>query len=479
MFGDCLKGILFTALLGFAFLGIATVIPDSVWDQAPPRLIPVRTYLADRGVINEKYASAPPAGPSQSPASADSAGDRQEDYVCEDGICRLKGREEGDAPAKPVRPNFVPLASADSLAEHAPAPVREDIPAPKPLPSENPESFVPQEDPAFIPEQPFSDSDFGDTLPDLDFGEDPFPEEDFPVPAQTEDSVVRGAEQDPGQSGYRKSTPIKPVNHLELQSESQALPPSRAAEPAGEPSLHEQIASLVARSEGPGAISASFLRLNEILSEHDADLSESDRELLNKTLDRLAYRIFYQPGEFVLWEEYTARPQETLVSIARDHSITPEFLAAINGIRQRADEPLPAGKTLKVVEGPVSAEVSLSKMELLLKFNGLYAGRFKMGCAQRAEQVRGEFSVVRKIKNPEYNGPLADGQIGRIAGGDPRNPLGPYWIELEGGLGLQGTNRDEYIGQRTASVGGLIFSNKDINHLNILLTQGAKVRVTD
>ena len=118
-------------------------------------------------------------------------------------------------------------------------------------------------------------------------------------------------------------------------------------------------------------------------------------------------------------------------------------------------------------------------MELLLKFNGLYAGRFKMGCAQRAEQVRGEFSVVRKIKNPEYNGPLADGQIGRIAGGDPRNPLGPYWIELEGGLGLQGTNRDEYIGQRTASVGGLIFSNKDINHLNILLTQGAKVRVTD
>lgn len=485
MFGDCLKGIFFTALLGFAFLGIATVIPDSVWDQAPQRLIPVRTYLADRGVINEKYASAPsPAAASQVPAGT--AAENQEEFLCEGGVCRLREPQKRGDPVKPITPNFVPLASVEDFGGQPSVPNREEIPAPKALPAETSELPAPPEEPAFIPERHFSDPDFGDTLPDLDFGEDPFPEEDFPLPDQSADSVVRGAEQE-WESGnnHPKRSPFKSVNHLEPQGEPQTLSPSRSVDPApnslsaSEPSLHEQITSLVARSEGAGAISASFLRLNEILNKHDSELSESDRLLLNKTLDRLAYRIFYQPNEFILWEEYSVKPQETLASIAQEHSVTPEFLAVINGIHQRPDEPLPVGQTLKVVDGPVSAEVSLSKMELLLKFNDLYAGRFKMGCAQRAEQVRGEFSVVRKIKNPEYNGPLDDGTLGRVAGGDPRNPLGPYWIELEGGLGLQGTNREDYIGQKTAAVGGLIFSNKDINHLNILLTRGAKVRVLD
>ena len=121
----------------------------------------------------------------------------------------------------------------------------------------------------------------------------------------------------------------------------------------------------------------------------------------------------------------------------------------------------------------------MSRMELLLKFNGLYAGRFKMGCAQRAGGVRGEFSVVRKIPNPDYHGPNSDGSVGQIPGGDPKNPLGPCWIELAGGLGLQGTNHPEYVGQKTAAVGGLIFTNKDISHLNILLADGSTVRIMD
>ena len=57
MIGDCFKGILLVAFIGFALLGVATVIPESVWDRAPEQLAPLRTYLADRGVISEKYAS--------------------------------------------------------------------------------------------------------------------------------------------------------------------------------------------------------------------------------------------------------------------------------------------------------------------------------------------------------------------------------------------------------------------------------------
>lgn len=498
MIGDCFKGILLVAFIGFALLGVATVIPESVWDRAPEQLAPLRTYLADRGVISEKFASpldpnAPAGGMTAAAPSAPA--EPRTDLVCEGGICRVKEEAPAAAPRTEM-PNFVPMAAVDTLPAPADVPPREAIPAPNRLPADQPQSAEPQEDPAFIPEKNLTDPGFGDTLPDLGFGEDPFPDEDFPA-ASPSDPIVRGAAQeDRFDSPYREKTlpqssPFKSVNHVEGESAppraplpdgASSLPESSNREVvvvAPQNELHEKIAALVARSEGAGAISSAFLGLNDILDKHDAELTPADRDLVNKTLDRLAYRVFYQPDEFVLREEYNVRPGETLASIARDHKVTPEFLAAINSLRVGPHEALPAAQTLKVVDGPVSAEVSFSRMELLLKFNGLYAGRFKMGYAQRAAQIRGEFPVVRKLKNPEYNGPLDNGQIGRIAGGDANNPLGPCWIELEGGLGLQGTNRPDFVGTQTAGVGGLIFSNKDISHLNILLSQGSVVRIAD
>ena len=388
------------------------------------------------------------------------------------------------------------MAAVDTLPAEPAAPNREEIPAPNRLPADEPAAFAPQEEPAFIPEKSLTDPGFGDTLPDLGFGEDPFPDDEFPAADPLTNPVVRGAAQEQrfegpnGEKPRPQTSPFESVNHIEEENtlpreplaDASRIPESAREEVvvvAPQNDLHERITALVARSEGAGAISAAFLGLNDILDKHDAELTPADRELVNKTLDRLAYRVFYQPGENVLWEEYRVGPHETLASIAQNYKITPEFLAAINSLRVGPEVLLPAGQALKVVKGPVSADVSFSKMELLLKFNGLYAGRFKMGYAQRAAQIRGEFPVTRKIKNPEYNGPLDNGQIGRIAGGDPRNPLGPCWIELEGGLGLQGTNHDEYVGGQTAGVGGLIFSNKDISHLNILLSQGSVVRISD
>ena len=501
MIGDCFKGIFLVAFIGFALLGVATVIPESLWDQAPEQIVPLRTYLADRGVISEKYASplgqAVPASAGTAAAAPPTQTESHPDLVCEGGVCRLKERAETAAEPQEKTPNFVPMAAVDTLPAELPAPDREEIPAPNRLPADESATFTPQEEPAFIPEKGLTDPGFGDTLPDLGFGEDPFPDEEFPATEPSAAPVVRGAAQeqrfeDPGREETRPQTsPFKSVNHIEEENTLPRTPlvadAARLSNSAREEvvvvaprnELHEQFAALVARSEGAGAISAAFLGLNDILDKHDAELTPADRDLVNKTLDRLAYRVFYQPGEYVLWEEYRVGQHETLASIAQNYKITPEFLAAINSLQVGPEVLLPAGQTLKVVKGPVSADVSFSKMELLLKFNGLYAGRFKMGYAQRAAHIRGEFPVTRKIKNPEYNGPLDNGQIGRIAGGDPRNPLGPCWIELEGGLGLQGTNHDEYIGGQTTGVGGLIFSNKDISHLNILLSQGSVVRISD
>ena len=54
-----IKGILSVSILSFAFLGVATVLPESAWERLPARLIPVRTLLADRGIISKRFATSP------------------------------------------------------------------------------------------------------------------------------------------------------------------------------------------------------------------------------------------------------------------------------------------------------------------------------------------------------------------------------------------------------------------------------------
>lgn len=543
MIGDSLKGILFLAVIGFALLGAATVLPDSAWEKIPPKLVPVRQYLAEKGVISEKYlkdASEP-------------------EMVCSGGVCRIQ--EKGIAAAEPlhgleskgvtdspfVKNDDSPQRDADGLS---PFPIdfnpiteesvaeAELIPDDFPDPvAESPRSVIPaptdSSDSTFLgtlPENfPAKSVTSSDTLPDLQFESDdpgrnhgsslgvltppvkemtpdktsssPFSEiTPSSFEAGNDPNLTQGSDSD----GHLKSIgryetenspfpdPVPLADSPETADPFPSIPsptadpfdspnsaPSSPTSPSSPSSVHEWVTDAVAQSERPGGTASAFLKLNDVLNRFDADLSPEDRTLLNRALDRLAFHVFYKPNTHVLWREYSVGPNETLASIARHYKITPEFLAVINSIHRKPDAPLQTGQKLKVVEGPVTADVSFSKMELLLKFNGLYAGRFKMGCARRAEAVRGEFPIVRKIQNPDYNGPIDGGEIGRISGGDPKNPLGPCWIELAGGLGLQGTNRPEYVGQKTAAIGGLIFSNKDISHLNILLAKGSLIRITD
>ncbi|MDD3587824.1 MAG: LysM peptidoglycan-binding domain-containing protein [Thermoguttaceae bacterium] len=240
----------------------------------------------------------------------------------------------------------------------------------------------------------------------------------------------------------------------------------------------QELVQALVLSRNPNETKTAFFKLNQLLERYSDTYSAMELEQLHKALDRLAFTVFYDPKQHVLEPEYVTSAGETLASIAGAYKITPEHLAALNGLADPNIALVP-GTKLKVVRGPVSANISMSKKELLLLYDGLYAGRFKMGYAVNAKALRGILSVTRKIASPQYIGPLENGAQGEIAGGDPRNPLGPFWIELNNGLGLQGTNHPEFVGNETAQQGGLIFSNKDITHLNILLPQGANIYLKD
>ena len=222
-----------------------------------------------------------------------------------------------------------------------------------------------------------------------------------------------------------------------------------------------------------------FETLNRIRNERGARLAAEDAKTLDAALDRLAFEVFYNPAQAILEPRWTTTAGETLATIAERTATTPETLAAINGLSLPNDAPLPVGTTLKTVRGPASAEISIAKKELTLRFNGLYAGRFALGVPASSANLRGDFRVVEKLANPNCDAVDANGRTISIPGGAPENPLGAAWIALDGGVGLQGTNRPELVGQLVPENGGFVFSDREISQLSVLLPIGAVVSIVD
>lgn len=233
------------------------------------------------------------------------------------------------------------------------------------------------------------------------------------------------------------------------------------------------------KASTPEEIKTAFETLNRIRNERGSRLAAADSQALDAALDRLAFDVFYNPAQAILEPRWQTAPGESLASIAERLGTTPETLAEINGLKTPVDAPLPVGTTLKTVRGPVSAEISIAKKELTLRFNGLYAGRFALGVPESSANLRGDFRVVEKLANPNCDAVDANGQTISIPGGAPENPLGAAWIALDGGVGLQGTNRPELVGQTIPENGGFVFSDREIAQLSVLLPVGAVVAIVD
>ena len=222
-----------------------------------------------------------------------------------------------------------------------------------------------------------------------------------------------------------------------------------------------------------------LMTLNRIQRTQRDVLAEADQARLNEALDQLAYEAFYNPTRFLLEAPRKTAPGETLSSIAREYDVAPRLLASINGLNYGDDDPLPPGTALKTVRGPATAEVSIGKKELLLRFNDIYAGRFKLGVPRQATTLRGVHLVESKLTNPACDAVDASGATISIPGGSPDNPLGSCWIGLSGGYGLQGTNRPELVGTIVPENGGFVFSNLEISQLDVLLPVGATISFVD
>ena len=562
MFYSGIKGVLYISVLSFALLGVATVLPESAWEHFPARLTPVRTILAERGIISQRFAASPTVmqidcsppeslarAPFQAPIEGTPSGTIPQAAPCAAASAAMSvselprqsrlGLSLPDTvipPPEIMVPAEVPVTSSsyEFISPLAPARSKEYSPEPpeQAIPLSTTELSIGENSLSGMTSVQSSPGDQeiqgkpevrgssdstvsglklqsrfqteeshaqGTIVPQNSLSQNPAASQGTLVPRgegdaaspsgflpllrssdstqslPTEDTLpqLRFEVSDGGSSqGLANQGTIQEANQAMLSQNAEVESVGRT--------VPQQLDAALAMSADPNRTLEAFLELNRVLNQSGTLLNEDDRQKIYTVLDRLAFDVFYNPKSFLLEPGYQVQRNETLVSIASRYSVEPEFLAVLNQLKIGLNDPLPAGIQLKVIRGPVDAQVSMSRMELLLRFNGLYAGRFKLGCASNVGSMRGTYNISRKISNPEYHGPIAPTNVmGMVAGGDPNNPLGPCWIELGQGFGLQGTNDPTLIGQKSAPVGGLIFSNRDIAHLNILLPNGASITLID
>ena len=233
-----------------------------------------------------------------------------------------------------------------------------------------------------------------------------------------------------------------------------------AISPAPEDAIPEQVRRLL----NDGKLSEALLELTRARYGPGKETAAAER--IDGLLGQLAGTVIYSDRCFSD-PPYQVQSSDTWENLAGRFGTTPTFLARIN--RLNPNEPLPVGRSIKVVRGPFDATVSLGRRELVLTVNGRYAGRFLIGVGDAVRSLSGSFIVQSKTRGPTYQ----DGNRS-FGPGDPGNPLGDCLINLDRGVGLHGTSSPESL-SRDGGPGWIRLSNHDINDLDAILTVGSRI----
>ena len=198
------------------------------------------------------------------------------------------------------------------------------------------------------------------------------------------------------------------------------------------------------------------------------ELPSQDRALLISWLDALAAKVIYS-REHLLESPYVVRGSETLFDIAQRSQVTAELLQNINGIND--PRVLVPGTELKIVPGPMRAEVNLKTNELTLFLGNLYAGRFPFTLGDEPPQP-GQYEIRDRQLERTYYG--ADGRT--IPANDPSNPYGQCWLDLGTTACIHGSPLTLNASNKTR--GCISLSPKDARDVYSILARGSQVVIS-
>ena len=212
-----------------------------------------------------------------------------------------------------------------------------------------------------------------------------------------------------------------------------------------------------------------------------AGLPPADDQLARQTLAQLADQTLFSravtDGD-PLTETYAVREGDTLGKIGTRFKVTEDLLAQINNLRNKNF--VRAGARIKVIHGPFHAAVYKSEHLMHLYLQDVYVRTCQVALGTDGGTPRGRWVVDNRKENPDWTDPRTGK---RWHQDDPKNPIGEFWIGLEGtsgeaagafGYGIHGTIEPQTIG-RDVSLGCVRLAPEDIAFVYKLLVPGQSV----
>ena len=257
------------------------------------------------------------------------------------------------------------------------------------------------------------------------------------------------------------------------------LPPAIPARP----SVIDDAAALIYS----GDLVQARLRLSDSL--RSGTLSPLQAEEVRGTLavlnDGMIFGPEVTPGD-PFTRLYEIKPGDALSRIVSRQGVKTNwrFVQRINGIKDPAR--IRVGQRIKLVQGPFHAEVDKASHRIDVWLgegdDAIFVRSLPVGLGEFNSTPAGTFRVRRggKMMNPTWTNPRNGEQF---AANDPLNPIGEYWIGLDGidvhnlqeqGFGIHGTIDPESIGQ-DQSMGCVRLADDDIAMVYEMLTEGNSV----
>jgi len=234
-----------------------------------------------------------------------------------------------------------------------------------------------------------------------------------------------------------------------------------------------------------GEVIAGRRILSRLLTEAEDDLTPASARRIRRRLaevnEELIFSSAVRPDD-PLVATHTVAPGDLLSRIAPKYDVPYPLIERVNGVEARR---IRVGQTLKIIRGPFHARVEKSayRLDLFLEDPAegqwIYVKSLPVGLGEEDSTPAGRW-VVRpgsKLENPAWTHPRTGEVYGRD---DPENPIGDYWIGLEGidshteslrGYGIHGTIDPDSIGTQ-ASMGCVRLAGEDIRLLYDVLAPG-------
>ncbi len=210
--------------------------------------------------------------------------------------------------------------------------------------------------------------------------------------------------------------------------------------------------------------------------------NDEARYMLASINDRLVFSREIVAGDPYAMS-YTVRPGDSLAKIVKSLGVQVDwrFIQRINGLAR--PEQIRPGQVLKIVTGPFHGAVERRDHRLDLYLgegpNQVFVRDYLVGLGEHNCTPSGLFRVRQhsKLINPPWTNPRSREHF---SANDPNNPIGEYWVGLEGmeghnrqeaGFGLHGTIEPQSIG-RNESMGCVRMRDGEIDVLYEVLTEG-------